>query len=62
MKIITALLLALFSTSCVVAIGNQGAEDITCCAASERLGIDCSECAAQAEIDASTSELSSTED
>ena len=46
MKIITALLLAVTTTSCVVAIGNRGAEDITCCEASERLEIDCPECAA----------------
>jgi len=45
MKIITALLLTLSTTSCVVAIGNKGAEDITCCEASERLGIECPECA-----------------
>ncbi len=62
MKIIAALLLALSSASCVVAIGNQGAEDITCCEASERLGIDCPECAALAETDESMSELDSTGD
>lgn len=51
MKYITALLLALSSVSCVVAIGNRGAEDITCCEASERLGIECSECATMEEED-----------
>jgi hypothetical protein len=44
MKIITALLLTLSTASCVIAIGNRGAEDITCCEASERLGIECAEC------------------
>jgi hypothetical protein len=52
MRLLTALLLVLFTTSCVVAIGNKGEEGITCCAASERLGIDCPECAAQADEDA----------
>lgn len=46
MKTLAALLLALSSASCVVAIGNSGDEGITCCEASERLGIDCAECAA----------------
>ena len=46
MKIIAALLLTLSTASCVVAIGNTGPEDITCCEASERLGIECAECAA----------------
>jgi len=45
MKIVTALLLALTTTSCVVAVGNRGSDDITCCQASERLGIECPECA-----------------
>ncbi len=49
MKSLTALLLVLCTTSCVVAIGNKGEEDITCCEASERLGIECPECAAQAD-------------
>jgi hypothetical protein len=46
MKFIAALLLALTSTSCVLAIGNKGSDEITCCQASERLGIECPECAA----------------
>ena len=49
MKTLAALLLALSSASCVVAIGNSGDEGITCCEASERLGIECSECAAMEE-------------
>lgn len=46
MKIITALLLTLSTASCVLAIGNRGAKDVTCCEASDRLGIECPECAA----------------
>ena len=57
MKLFTALLLALCATSCVVAIGNKGEEEITCCEASERLGIECPECAKQAEIDGAMSGL-----
>ena len=45
MKIITALLLTITASSCIVAIGNRGAEEITCCEASERLEIECPECA-----------------
>jgi len=44
MKTITALFLTITASSCVVAIGNRGAEDITCCEASERLEIECPEC------------------
>jgi ATP-dependent Clp protease protease subunit len=40
MKFIAALLLAFTSASCVLAIGNKGSDDITCCQASERLGIE----------------------
>jgi len=46
MKFIAALILALTTASCVVAVGNRGPKDITCCEASERLGIECPECAA----------------
>ena len=49
MKFIAALLLAFTSASCVLAIGNKGSDDITCCQASERLGIECPECAAMEE-------------
>jgi len=52
MRLLSALLLVLFTTSCVVAIGNKAKEDISCCEASERLGIECPECAAQADEDA----------
>ena len=45
MKIIAALTLALTMASCVVAVGNRGSKDITCCEASERLGlVECPEC------------------
>ena len=49
MKFIAALILALTTASCVLAIGNKGSDDITCCQASERLGIECPECAAMEE-------------